>query len=348
MSVQELRQWSTVGSSTTNIISVSAQAKVAADAKAIANAVAGSYVEYINGRASPVGRQSASLFQPATTATRNGPVEALIVAGFLGAVGGLLIGIIVALALGQRDKRLWMRDQIANSVGLPVLASFPAARPKDAAGWARLLLEYKPGAEYAWRMRTTLRRVGVPDDILSDRGASSLAVLSLASDPGALALGPQVAAFASSLGIPTTLVIGPQQDENATATLRTACAVPLPASATGRNGLQVAVRNADDLDRLPGTVLTVVVVVVDDQNPHIPDTLRTTTTVFGVSAGAATADDLARTAVSAAIDDREIAGILLANPDPDDHTTGQVPRLVRLSQHRRPTRVRGITTEIRR
>ena len=40
----------------------------------------------------------------------------------------------------------------------------------------------------------------------------SLAVLSLSSDPGPLALGPQLAVFAASLGIPTTLVIGPQQD----------------------------------------------------------------------------------------------------------------------------------------
>ena len=41
---------------------------------------------------------------------------------------------------------------------------------------------------------------------------SSVAVLSLSSDPGAFALGPQLAVFAASLGIPTALVIGPQQD----------------------------------------------------------------------------------------------------------------------------------------
>ena len=104
MSVQQLRHVVTVGSLTANIISVSAKAKVAADAEATANAVADSYVKYVNARTSPVGRQSASLLQPATSATRTGPVEALIVAGFLGAVGGLLIGIIVALALSQRRQ----------------------------------------------------------------------------------------------------------------------------------------------------------------------------------------------------------------------------------------------------
>ena len=47
--------------------------------------------------------------------------------------------------------------------------------------------------------------------------ALSLAVLSLSSDPDALALGPQLAVFAAAQGIPTSLVIGPQQDAAATA-----------------------------------------------------------------------------------------------------------------------------------
>ena len=149
-------------------------------------------------------------------------------------------------------------------------------------------------------------------------------------------------------GFPPPSSLVPQQDENAAATLRTACAVPLPASPTGRNHLRVAVCDADDFDRLPSATLTVVVAVVDGQTPRIPDTMRTTTTVLGVSAGATTAEDLARTAVSAAIDGREIVGILVANPDPADHTTGQVPRLARPTRHRMPTRLNGITTEIRR
>ena len=45
--------------------------------------------------------------------------------------------------------------------------------------------------------------------------------------------------------------------------------------------------------------LAVVVGVVDGRNPQMPDTMRTTATLLGVSAGAATADQLARVAVSA-------------------------------------------------
>ena len=55
--------------------------------------------------------------------------------------------------------------------------------------------------------------------------------------------------------------------------------------------------------------------------------MRTTATVLGVSAGAATAEQLARVAVSAAVDGREIVGILVADPEPADNTTGRIPQL---------------------
>jgi capsular polysaccharide biosynthesis protein len=348
MSLEQLRQVVDIGSASTNIISVSASAKLAADAEATANAVADSYTKYVDATTSPIGNQSASILQPATSATGTAPTEALVVTGFLGGLAGLLIGFILALAISRRDKRLRARDEISNSVGLPVLASFPVARPSDAAAWIRLLQDYEPDAVHAWRLRTVLRRVGMPDDILDTGRRSSLAVLSLASDPAALALGPQLAVFASSLGIPTALVVGPQQDENAVATLRTACAVPLHSSPNTRNHLRVAVCDADNFDRLPSAMLTVVVAVVDGQTPSMPDTIRTTATVLGVSAGATTADELARVAVSAAIDGREVVGIIMANPDPNDQTTGQVPQLARPTRHRRPTRMNGIATEVRR
>ena len=79
--------------------------------------------------------------------------------------------------------------------------------------------------------------------------------------------------------------------------------------------------------------LAVVVAVVDGRNPQVPATMRTTATLLGVSAGAATADQLARVAISAASDGREITGILVANPDSDDATTGRLPQLVRRAHH---------------
>jgi hypothetical protein len=80
----------------------------------------------------------------------------------------------------------------------------------------------------------------------------------------------------------------------------------------------------------------------------MPDTLRTSATVIGVSAGAASAEQLARAAVVAAADGREVTGILVADPDEDDQTTGRIPHLARPVRRRMPNRLRGIVTEIRR
>jgi hypothetical protein len=171
-------------------------------------------------------------------------------------------------------------------------------------------------------------------------------VLSLSTDRKALALGPQLAAFAAAAGIPTALVIGPGQDANVAATLHTACAAAAPPKIS--RYLRVAVSNDAQAGQLPGIVLVVVVAIVDGQAPRVADTMRATATVLGVSAGAATADQLARIAVSAATDGREIAGILVADPDVADRTTGRVPQVARPGLRAMPTRITGTTTEMRR
>ena len=134
-----------------------------------------------------------------------------------------------------------------------------------------------------------------------------------------MALGPQLAVFAASIGIPTNLVIGPQQGVNTIAALSAACAGRPPASSGGLARLHVDVYDGPDAGGLPDTALTVVVATADSQDPRMADMMRTTATVLGVSAGRATADQLARTAYQAGADGREIVGILVADPDPKDH-----------------------------
>ena len=212
----------------TDILSISAQGKTAAQAEDTANAVADSYVASHNTRNNRGGQVQARVLEPANSASEPSLLSRLPVIAILGALLGALIGAIAVLAFNRRDRRLRKRDEIADSIGVPVLASIRGVHPSGAAGWTKLLADYEPGAVDAWRLRKALQFLGLADVNLNDSrpGGSSLEVISFGFDSGALALGPQLAVFAASRGIPTALVVGPQQDVKAAATLRAACAAP--------------------------------------------------------------------------------------------------------------------------
>ena len=331
-----------------DVLSITATGKTAEQAENTANAVANSYIAYVTGSTNTAVHVAAKMVEPATTATGSKLPEYLGIYAILGALAGALAGFVSCVAIGRANRRLVQRDAIANSIAVPVLASIPVEHPSDPRSWARLLEEYEPDPVDAYWLGKLLRQFGV-----ADRGESvSLTVLSLTSDPTALALGPQLAAFASARGISTALVVGPQQDMNVTATLQTACA----SGAQATSGRGKPLRLLATEDGQAGEVraaFTVVVAVIDGRDPHVPPTARTSETVLGVSAGGATAEELARVATAAAADDRDIYGILVANPDAGDQTTGRVPRLTPM--HRKlPTRLSGpanklpLTTEIRR
>lgn len=349
-SLQALRNTVQASSLTSGIISISAQGRTDAQAERTADAVADSYVAYVNSVKRPGGPVQARILQYALNATGTPLRVRLLGAGGLGALIGLVIGTIVVLASSRRDRRPRERDEIANSIGIPVLTSISVVHPSDAADWWRLLTYYQPGPSEAWRLRKALRQLGLTglnNTDLNPGGGSSLAVLSLSSDPKALALGPQLAVFAASLGIPTTLVVGSQQDVNATAMLRAACTSSLEPRG-GSGNLRVTVTDHHYANQLQGTRLTVVVAVVDGQTPNVDDTMRATRTVLGVSSGAATAEELARVVASAAANGSNITGILVADPDPADHTTGRLPDLLRPAHLRMPTRITGMPVGSRR
>jgi hypothetical protein len=342
MSLQTLQDLVQATSLAGSIVSISAEGATAAQAEATANAVANSYVTYIVSTHSPVGRTRAVVLQSATTATGTKLSTQISLYGVAGLLGGVFVGAVTALVISNNERRLRERDAIANAIGAPVLASLPVSRPSDPAAWLKLLDDYHPGAVPALGLTRVLQQVRS-----SDEGSVSLTVLSLSSDPGALALGPQLAAFAAGQGIPTALVIGPQQDPNVTATLRTACATRLQSHEGQRGRLQLLAADEDHLDQRPDG-FAVVVVTVDGQAPIMPRTVRTTATVLGVSSGTATAEQLARAATAAAADGRDIAGILVADPDPDDQSTGRIPRLTPLLRRQLPMRVNDVPTEITR
>ncbi|HTX27474.1 MAG TPA: Wzz/FepE/Etk N-terminal domain-containing protein [Streptosporangiaceae bacterium] len=352
MTVNQLTSEVSIGAQTPYLISVSVTAKSGAEAAANANAVAESYINYIGSPSNPGGEVQAQLLQSAANSTASGLSSRIVIYAIIalvGAIFGMVIGIVIALATSRSDRRLRARDEIANSIGVPVVASFPVGRPSNPGEWTRLFEDYKPGAMHSLQLRKALQQLEMEAAEVSFSGENnrwSFTVLSLSADPGALALGPQLATFAASQGISTALVVAPQQDAAVTASLRTACAAP-PNSSKWPGHLQVLVSD-QEADVQHDAKLTVVVGVVDGRNPQAPGAMRTGATLVGVSAGVATADQLARVAVSAVSDGREITGILVANPDPADTTTGRLPQLGRRGLRRMPTRVTGMATEIRR
>ncbi|MGH7511887.1 MAG: hypothetical protein ACREOQ_03075 [Gemmatimonadales bacterium] len=343
--VPELRRQIHARSLTSYVLSVSAKGKTAAAAEATANAVANSYIAFVVPKHSPVGSVPARILDPATDSTGTGMIPALVIKALLGALIGFVLAMVIVIS--RNDRRLRQRDDIANSIGVPILAAVPVSHPADAAGWTRLLDSYKPGPVDAWQLRTALQQVGMADHTLyRGEGGFSIAVLSFASDAKALALGPQLAVFAASQGIATELVIGPQQDPNASAALRAACASP-PSPSSKRPGLlQVTASSQGDIGDHYDGALIISVVVVDVNEPKIPDTMRTTATVIAVSAAASTAEQMARIAVVAAADNREVSGILVADPEPTDRSNGRIPRPLQPLRHR-PARARSFATEIK-
>jgi capsular polysaccharide biosynthesis protein len=350
ISLQTLESRISVASvDSSNVLSFTGTGTTAGQAEGTANAVANSYIAYVGAASSPAVRAAAKVLEPATTATGTKLPEQLAIYAVLGALVGALAGFVISLFIGRGDRRLGERDAIANSIGVPVLLSLPVERPSDPPSWARMLDEYDPDPVHAYGLSKLLQQLGAGDQGVPSGGRSngpSVTVLSLSNDPAALTLGPLLAAFSSAQGIPTALVVGPQQDVNVTATLRTACAVAAESAARLGRPLRLMVSEDGRIGQIR-PAFVVVVVVVDGQDPQIPDTARTRATVLGVSAGGATAEQLARAAMAASVDGREIYGILVANPDPDDQTSGRIPRLTSPGRPL-PTRVNGLPTEIRR
>lgn len=348
LTLQQLRLKVKVANPTPNLITIQAKGNNDKQAENTANAIAQGYVTYLSNPTAPGGQVQARILEHATSATQTPLSLQVAVTEVLGALGGLLIGAIIALVISRGDRRLRERDEVADAIGVPVLASLPVAHPAGAAGWTKLLESYDPGIVDAWRLRNVLQQLGLADPdagAVRDGGGLSLGIVSLATDAKALALGPQLAVFAASLGIPTVLLIGPQQDPNVSATLRAACAVPAAAPSRRSVRLQVAVSDNPGALRKQDAALTISVAVVDTQNPKVADTLPTNVTVLGVSAGQTTAAQLARVAVSAAAVGRQISGILLADPEPADRTTGRMPQLVRPEHLRQPTRLTSTPTK---
>lgn len=244
-----------------------------------------------------------------------------ILDALVGAVGGLVVGSVVVLAWRRHDPRLWTRDAISQAVGAPVVLSLEVAARQTSPAWDALFDTYRPSAAESWNVRRALRELGA-----GERGAPGLFLLSYADDAAGVSLALQAVVVAASSGLETAVSV--VAGEHVLSLLQAACARLEARGAGARPGLTI---RAGDVARGEGPTpdLTVTVYVLDRQQPWIP-TLhrRAAKTVLSVSAGLASAEQLAQLAIAADGGGEPVQAVFVANPVPDDHTAGRDPEVI--------------------
>jgi hypothetical protein len=305
-------------------------------------------VETLKEQAAPTttGPSASVIVQP-TPAVRTDLVLWTSIAALVGAVLALGISTLVLSSMSRRDRRLRTRDEMADAIGSAVIGSVRARPQRAAAGWSVLLERYEPSVTEAWSLLQALDHVGLGDlavrsphaDRPSQRARSRvLTLVTLSDDPRGLAVGPQLASHAASLGLRTRLVT--KQGHESSSVLWAACST-LRRDDEVRPGLHVDTRRRKGTDDL-----TVELVVVDRRNPQFIGLDSNATTLLAVASSSATAEDLARTAVAAYEAGGRISGVIVADPDTLDRSTGRLLLQQRSEQLPLPHRMTGLGPEV--
>jgi capsular polysaccharide biosynthesis protein len=293
----------------------------------------------------------AIVLQKANTATKPSPARF----PELGAFGlgiGLIIGLVVALVKGRKDTRLRQRDDIARATGVPVIASVSSIRPNKSDDLLGVLEDFEPSVADRASLRRLIDEMGVPRHYvqngarLSQNGSSAHSegldvwAFVLEGDDKAISAAAGVPAFAASIGVPVALVVG--GTNRSTHQLAIACAArdPLDPGASRPNFLTYA-----SVPSSPptGVSLTVTLEVVNpltldvgDIEAPIPSVDRVSTAILVVSAGFARSDELEVVALAAEHHGRPLTGVVVADPEPSDKTSGmQQARVVGIGAQRR-------------
>ena len=286
----------------------------------------------------------AAIIQSASPARRPGLVPRLALSVGIGVLLALAVLGVLLGAMRSRDRRMRMRDEIADAIGGAVVASLRSQPQRSAAGWVSMLADYAPSSVDVLALRQMLRQLAPDETVERARQVevgehrivhpTSITVISLAGDERALAVGPQIASFAASVGIRTRLVAG--RSHESAAALFAAC-TPQRAGEEVRPNLLLDTRSKRDK-----ADFTVVIAVVDRDDPDLSHVQRSAVTVLAVASGAATAEELARAAVVADESGRLVSGIVVADPDESDRTTGRMLQHERAQQVALPSRLTGV------
>jgi hypothetical protein len=301
----------------TNILRIEVRAPQRQQAVQMANGVAKGYIQYVVDNHQISGQPI--VLQQAAPASTSSPLKK---SAPIGLVAGLLAGCIVVFVRGRRDRRLRRRDEIADAVGLPVLAAIEAGQYRTFTEWTQFLENFEPSPTELWNMRRVLNLV------LRDQDAEpTIRLVSYADDSAALAAGPQLALAAAELGVEVRLEPGMHE---VLAPLRAACAQLKRYGYVDRSyTLPIHeddswMRTWDRRNQAPISADFVVSILALDRS--YPDwSAFAGQSILAISSGAAVADELARLALAAAEGGGRIEGILLVNPEPGDSGAGLAP-----------------------
>jgi capsular polysaccharide biosynthesis protein len=304
------------------------------------------------------------IIQPAAPATGPSQVRRLITGALIGGVSAVAAAALVLLIRRLRNPRVHARDDLADAVGSSVLAGVASRPQRSVAQWLTFFETYEASAVEAWAFRQVLRAlVASPASNDPSRTGNtslpgwvehprSLTLIAFAGDPRGVAVGPLLAVCAASLGIATRLVVATGHDS--APALCAACATDRGSQlrtglileagtddALTQNASSSAIGNTFAAPGYHSVDLTIVLAVVDRQEATLRGVPGTSVTVLGISPGVATREELARLAV--AVDDggRRIDGIVVADPDPSDRTTGRRTLDERALQTPLPIRMTG-------
>ena len=323
--------------------------------------------------------QTPDIIQPAAPATGSSPIRRRVTFAVEGALLAAAGTALVLVIRRRRDPRVRARDDLADAVGSSLLAVVHSQPQRSVAGWLALFETYDAPAEEAWAFRQMLRalaaasdshdpaRTGTARTLGRVEHPRSIAIVALSGDQRAVAVAPQLAAFTASLGITTRFI--PATRHDSVAALCAACATdrglklrtglvleaggaeagrhprPLNGRGTkephGQEAPGVAQPTTEPHEMSRSVDLTIIFTVADRREPTLLGIPVTGATVLAISPGVGTREELARLAV--AVDDagRRIDGVVVADPEPSDRTTGRRTLDERALQEPLPVRMTG-------
>lgn len=266
---------------------------------------------------------------PPSTPTRTRLITSL----GLGIVASLFVGVVLAIAREQGDRRLRTRDEIAQAVGAPILLSFavPArVRDKDC---RTVYTSWEPSSVQQYAISGALRALGIPSNAL----ATGLVVVTLPGDSASALFALHLAVFVADNGTRTALVI--HGDDATTSMIRAACRTE--AHRSPRPNLEVY--GNDELREHAAVVAPATITLSTEPSSVFVAVTpkRSTASILAVSSGYATSETLASAALSCLDAGYPLRGVAVVNPDLSDRTTGRLVSPLPMNTEGSPSPPRG-------